>query len=257
MTARPVNETRRWLMALLALQVGLGLFLFGADLARVLPRMLNGSDAPGLTTPTAPGDQTRRYDPARMPAREAPPGARPMPGGGGDMPSRLIARRVTWEGAEVLTLTGAIGPGDAARLIAEEVLEEGLTVYLNSPGGSVSDALALGRWLRERGANTAMGESDICLSACPYVLAGGVERTVEEGAWVGVHQHYFDQNTVLPAFLAVEDIQRGQGEVMAHLIEMGLDPALMQPALLTPPSEIYILTPQELADYRVVTDLPE
>ena len=256
MTARPRNETRRWLMALLGLQVGLGLFLFGADLSRVLPDLLDGSSAPALTTPTAPGDQTRRYDPARVAPRQAPPGSRPLPASG-DMPSRLIAERGTWNGEEVLTLTGAIAPGDAQRLMSEERLDPGLTVYLNSPGGSVADALALGRWLREREADTAMGESDVCLSACPYLLAGGVQRRVADGAWVGVHQHYFDQNTVLPAFLAVEDIQRGQGEVMAHLIAMGIDPALMQPALMTPPSEIYILTAAELTDYGVVTDLPD
>ena len=255
MTARPQNDTRRWLVALLALQIGLGLFLFGADLARTIPALLDGSNAPGLTTPTAPGDQTRRYDPSRIAPREAPPGSRPLPATG-DMPSRLIAQTSTWDGAPVLTLTGTIAPGDADRLMTEETVTEGLTVYLNSPGGSVSDALALGRWLRDRGANTAMGESDVCLSACPYLLAGGVERTVAEGAWVGVHQHYFDQNAVLPAFMAVEDIQRGQGEVMAHLIAMGVDPAMMQPALMTPPSEIYLLTPEELTRYGVVTDLP-
>ena len=91
-----------------------------------------------------------------------------------------------------------------------------------------------------------MTASDICLSACPYILAGGVTRRVEDGAWVGIHQHYFDENTALPAFLAVSDIQRGQGEVMAYLIEMGIDPGLMQPALMTPPDEIYLLLPEEL-----------
>ncbi len=71
--------------------------------------------------------------------------------------------------------------------------------------------------------------------------------------YVGVHQHYFDESTVLPAFLAVEDIQRGQGLVLEYLIEMDIDPRLMRHALVTPPEQIYILTPEELSDYRMVT----
>lgn len=246
------NETRRWLLAILFLQAAFALILFGADLARVLPMALSPSQAPALTEPARPGDQTRRYAPARIAPREAPPGSRPLPATD-QMPSRLLAERTTWNDAPALVLTGQIAPGDAARLAETETLQAPLTVFLNSPGGSVADALAIGRWLREGGADTAMTESDICLSACPYILAAGTARRVEDGAWVGIHQHYFDENTALPAFLAVSDIQRGQGEVMAYLIEMGIDPALMQPALMTPPDEIYLLMPEELERYGLVT----
>ncbi|GGL67363.1 ATP-dependent Clp protease proteolytic subunit [Wenxinia marina] len=253
------GETRKWLYAILGVQVMFALILFGSDLARVLPLALSPSSAPSLTQPARPGDQTRRYSPARISPREAPPGSRPLPATD-TMPTRLLAEFTTWQDAPALVLTGQIAPGDAARLAEELTLEPPLRVFLNSPGGSVADALAIGDWLREAGVDTAMTQSDICLSACPYILAAGTERTVEEGAWVGVHQHYFDENTALPAFLAVSDIQRGQGEVMAYLIEMGVDPGLMQPALMTPPEEIYLLLPEELDRYDLVTtpdDLPE
>jgi hypothetical protein len=78
---------------------------------------------------------------------------------------------------------------------------------------------------------------------------------VSAEAYVGVHQHYFGENTALPAFLAVEDIQRGQGEVMSYLIEMGVDPALMQHALVTPPEAIYVFVVEELADYSLATEV--
>ena len=102
--------------------------------------------------------------------------------------------------------------------------------------------------------NTEMAAGDICMSACPYVLSAGVERRVAEGAFVGVHQHYFEENTALPAFLIVEDIQRGQGEVMTYLAEMGVDPLLMQHALVTPPEAIYVFLRVELVTYRIITE---
>ncbi|MEL6809414.1 MAG: hypothetical protein AAFO97_16700, partial [Pseudomonadota bacterium] len=55
-----------------------------------------------------------------------------------------------------------------------------------------------------------------------------------------------------PAAFAVEDIQRGQGEVMTYLDEMGIDPLLMQHALSTPPDEIYVLLPEELERYGFI-----
>lgn len=248
-----MSTPRRWLVAVLMAEIAIGALLFGGDLARALPRIAWPSSAPQITEPVRPGDQTRRFRPDRLPARERPDGT-PMPDTG-DMPDRLaIDLR---DGA--LFLRGRIAPGDAARFTAALDLAETTpgTAWLDSPGGSVIDALEIGRLLREAAIDTRMSAEAICLSACPYILAGGIERRVAEGAWVGVHQHYFDQNTALPAIFAVEDIQRGQGEVMGYLIEMGVDPALMRHALATPPDEIYMLLPEELERYRLSHAAPD
>ena len=255
--AGPPHPVKRWLTGILVVQVVMALILFGADIARTLPSLFSPSQAPALDAPTRPGDQTRRYT-DRLTPRTPAPGTRPIPSTQ-DMPTRLAFDAGDWQGTPALTLTGGIAPGDAERF-ADWLSTRGdppQTVFLNSPGGSVTDALAIGRTLRGLAATTAMTAADICLSACPYILAGGTTRQVEDGAWVGVHQHFFGQNIALPAFLAVEDIQRGQGEVMAYLIEMGIDPALMQHALVTPPDEIYLLLPDELVRYRLVTGADE
>ncbi|MEJ6398610.1 hypothetical protein [Yoonia sp. 208BN28-4] len=245
----PFWTAARMLKAVLLVQFGFAAVLFGGDMARVLPQLASPSNAPALTEPLRPGDQTRRYDPARVPTREASPNSRPLPATG-DMPSRLLFEATNWDGQRALVVTGAIAGGDADRF-AEYIAtrEDPEIVFLNSPGGSVGDALAIGRQLRAIDAATAMSESDVCLSACPYILAAGITRTIPEGAWVGVHQHFFGENVALPAFLAVEDIQRGQGDVMTYLNDMGIDPLVMQHALITPPDEIYILTQDELVAY--------
>ena len=253
--ARRPRDTARVLRWVLVLQLVFGGVLLGSDMLRVLPQLVFPSTAPQLTQPVGPGDQTRRYRPGEVELREPRPGTRPVPSTT-DMPSRLDFVDTSWNGDPVITLTGQIAPGDGARFaeFMARVDPVPATAFLNSPGGSVTDALSIGRALREAGVATAMTATDICLSACPYILASGTSRTVDPDALVGVHQHFFDANTALPAFLAVETIQRGQGEVMAYLDEMGVDPMLMQPALLTPSDEIYILTPDELRETNLVTD---
>ncbi len=247
--ATPTRGPFRLLKWVLWVQLGFAVVLFSSDIARVLPQMAFPSTAPNITEPLRPGDQTRRFDPARLPQREAQPSTRPLPSTT-DMPSRLLFESVMWDGRPTLTMTGSIQPGDAQRLSAHLLTADTPeVVYLNSPGGSVTDALVIGDRLRALGVQTAMSEADVCLSACPYILASGVDRTIPDGAWVGVHQHFFGENTALPAFLAVEDIQRGQGEVMAYLSRMGIDPLVMQHALVTPPDEIYLLTQAELEAY--------
>lgn len=248
---------RRWITAILVVQVGFALLLMGSDLIRALPGLLAPSRAPGLVDPVAPGDQRRRFDPGDITYRAPPPGTRPVPATQ-DMPSRLDFTAGRQGERAALTLTGTIAPGDGARFADWiDAHEEPAIVFLNSPGGSVLDAIEIGRQLRDMGAATALADTDICLSACPYVLAGGVTRDVAAGAMVGVHQHYFGENIAMPAFLAVEDIQRGQGEVMGYLIEMGIDPAIMQPALLTPPDEIYVLLPAEMERFGLISPPPE
>ncbi|MFV1528290.1 MULTISPECIES: ATP-dependent Clp protease proteolytic subunit [unclassified Phaeobacter] len=248
-------ETWRVLRWVLAAQFGFAAVLLGTDLAKIVPQLAWPSSAPALTAPIGPGDQTRRYTPDQLPDRAPAPGSRPLPDTR-DMPDRLDIATPEWEGEPVLTLTGRIAEGDAARVVAYlDALERLPTeTYLNSPGGSVYDALEIGRALRAREIATVMTASDICLSACPYILAAGVTRHADPDAMIGVHQHYFGQNTVLPAFVAVEQIQRGQGEVMEYLQDMGVDPLIMRHALVTPWDEIYLLTTAERATYRLASE---
>lgn len=239
------NPVGRVLKAVLIFQLGLGTLLFWGDLSNNMRMPGFGPKAPALTQPVRPGDQTRRFNPDR-----APPGGQPFPAN--PLPERLTLTVV--EGGNRILLEGEIIAGDAGRII-KQISELGTApkgVILNSPGGSVRDALELGRYLRRESLSTALRAGDICYSACPYLLAGGENRTIPDDASVGVHQHFFGESTLLPAFIAVENIQRGQGEVMAYLSEMGIDPLVMRHALVTPPDEIYLLLPQELERYGFV-----
>ena len=86
--------------------------------------------------------------------------------------------------------TGTITPG-ISEAFAAEVAKRGdyiKTVVLNSPGGSVTDALAMGRLIREKNFATEVEAGKYCASSCPLVFAGGVERRAGDKAAIGVHQ---------------------------------------------------------------------
>lgn len=238
--------------AIFGLQLGIALVLLSRDFAQIAPSLRWPSFAPAPTVPVSPGDQTRRFNPSKLPARAPRPG-QPIPSTA-DMPARLFFEDRT-DGGTVMI--GQIREGDLTRFLEwidnEQTAPE--KIWLNSPGGSVADALGIGRQLRARGIATAMDPDAVCLSACPYILMGGTARHVSSGAWVGVHQHYYGQNIVQPAFMAVEDIQRSQAEVIGYFDEMGIDPLLMRHSLATPPDEIYILVEDELTTYGIATEI--
>lgn len=202
-----------------------------------------GTAAPGLFAPED-GPGVRPYRPDLRPAEPGAPAMRPMP--------------KALEFAEAdgrISISGQIDVGDADRFAAwlEENRPEAQEVSLDSSGGSVADALAIGRTIRGSGYDTIVDDGSVCLSACPYLLAGGVERRATEGAVVGVHQHYFGKNTVLPAFMAVSDVQRAQASVMDYLGQMGVDLRLMVHALRTAPEDINVLSPQLMDELGLTT----
>ncbi|MBV7410393.1 hypothetical protein [Maritimibacter sp. DP1N21-5] len=243
----PPSAIRKAMTAVIAAQVLIAGLLVVSDISA------GRTGADPLTLPTPGGPSTRPYNPERRPA---------MPGETetGPMAERL---EVSGEGP-TLTLTGQIAPGDAQRIgdalatraNAGQRVER---INLDSTGGSVFDAIEIGETIRASGIATNVGDNAVCLSACPYMLAGGTTRSAASTARVGVHQHYFGENTILPAFMAVEDVQRGQAEVMAYLTRMGIGLGVMEHAMRTPPEQIYLLTPEELVDYAFVTeaDAPE
>ncbi len=158
----------------------------------------------------------------------------------------------------MLNVTGSIDPGSSARFAAEigRVGEYVRQVSLNSPGGSVQDALAIARLIREKELVTHVGEGNICASSCPLILAGGLERIAHAKAAIGVHQMFSGRGSeARNADLEVSGTQTLTAEVTRFLDEMGVDPAIWLHAMETPPQQLYYLTSEELTRYRLATEI--
>lgn len=157
----------------------------------------------------------------------------------------------------VVELTGLIEPGSARRIREKfaTVESEVKTVSLNSPGGSIEDAIAIARMLRERGVATQVADGAICISSCPLLFAGGVTRKAAEGATFGVHQFYAETklSQTDPA-QAMSDAQLTIARIARYLTEMGVEAELWLHALDTPPQSLYHLSRDELVRYALVTE---
>lgn len=165
-----------------------------------------------------------------------------------------LPMRFTLE-AGVLKAAGSIEAGTALRFEAElKALGDNVTtVSLDSPGGSLDDALAMARTIRERGLSTTVADGALCASSCPLVFAGGKKRLAGETAVFGLHQFYVATGTSTAPAQAMADAQMTTARIVRYLAEMGVDPALWLHALDTPPRALYYLSPQELSGYGLVT----
>ncbi len=156
----------------------------------------------------------------------------------------------------ILTAQGSIEPGAATRFAAEiEARGEYVkTVQLDSPGGSVSDALTMSKLIREKKLGTKVATGALCTSSCPIVMAGGVTRAADKGAVVGVHQIFNGSTVKLSADQAMSDAQRTTAEINRHLETMGIKSGIWLHAMETPPDRLYYLTADEMKEFALVTD---
>lgn len=155
----------------------------------------------------------------------------------------------------ILKAEGSIDPGAADRF-TDEIAARGeyvKAVSLNSPGGSVDDALAMSKLIREKGLNTLVATKALCASSCPLILAGGVAREAEKDAIVGVHQVFNAGQNKPSAEQAMSGAQSTTARIARHLDEMGINSGLWINALETPPDRLYYLTPEEMVDFKLTT----
>lgn len=155
----------------------------------------------------------------------------------------------------ILKAEGSIDLGAADRF-TEEITARGeyvKAVSLNSPGGSVEDALAMSRLIREKGLNTKVAARALCASSCPLVFAGGVAREAEEDAIIGVHQVFNAGQDKPSPEQAMSGAQSTTARIARHLDEMGIGSGLWINALETPPDRLYYLTPEEMVDFKLTT----
>jgi hypothetical protein len=135
----------------------------------------------------------------------------------------------------------------------------GATIVLNSEGGSVHGAIALGRAIRKLDMTTTVGRTvDVkgasdprvanvvpradCESMCAFVLLAGARRMVPPEARVRVHQIWLGdrRDDAAAASYSAEDlvlVQRDIGKLAQYTIEMGGSVELLEVSLRIPPWE--------------------
>lgn len=126
-------------------------------------------------------------------------------------------------------------------------------VTFDSGGGNVDAALRLGRAIRSMGLSTVQLRSLECSSACALAFLGGVTRSAEPGS-IGVHRTSFAGDTVIDGHEAAAAVQALTAEIMTYIIEMGVDPRLLQLSLSTGSDDMRYLTGREMQEYAMVND---
>lgn len=173
-----------------------------------------------------------------------------------------LAAPITFKlrGGGRLVASGTITPG-SARAFEQDVAQHGeyiKTVVLNSPGGSVADALAIGRLIRARKFATEVEPGKYCASSCPLAFAGGVERRAGDRAIIGVHQvAAVTTANSRPLRDEMSLAQSISALCQQYMMDMGVKPEVWVHAMETPHDRLFVFKPDELKSLNLVTAPPE
>lgn len=163
----------------------------------------------------------------------------------------IIERLPIENSSPILLLKGDFTQGDSPDLLAKEVATSGAKVItFNSDGGNVVMAMAYGRMIRSLGLSTLQLRSSQCASACALAFVGGATRQAEPGA-IGVHQSSFSPDTEIEGRTAVAAVQALTAQIMTYLLEMDVDPKLLQLSLSVPSDDMRYLTASEMQNFGV------
>jgi hypothetical protein len=219
-----------------------------------------------LSANTPPDAQPAQLTPILPAFDPSSPAGSPGPGVSTPMETLRQPLEIALGSGGELTVTGTIMPGSSAAF-AESVAayaEYIKTVALNSPGGSVTDALEMGRLIREKGFATSVAAGALCASSCPLVFAGGEERLATAASALAVHQIYAatPSDTTLASRLAaagnaMSDAQSMTAEISRYMLEMGVDAEVWLRALETPPDRLSYFSPDDLIRLKLATRLSD
>jgi hypothetical protein len=167
-------------------------------------------------------------------------------------------RGITYE----VYATGESVKGDTEALTqalqSANVTDADILINLNSPGGSVVEALKLGRLIERLKARTSVGQEGgrpgQCLSACVWVFLGGAYRYLPLESKIGVHQFAFDTKSDVQAGVATAASQVIAAEIVEFIRENRANTDFFKFVTAASPNEISFVSADLLRDLRVVTD---
>jgi hypothetical protein len=199
---------------------------------------------------------------------------------------RKLPMKFSWVGCQPNCKGGGLGWVSAVGIVTSDSPRDfdefargrelgGVTIVLDSSGGSVNDSIALGRRWRGLGARTTVGTSILsrnaqgdrasvmpeayCESMCVFLLLSGKTRYVPEAAHVRVHQIWMGDRAddAKAASYTAQDlmiVERDIGRLAKYTFDMGGAGDLLSLSLNVPPWEdLHELSAAELRLTNLVT----
>jgi ATP-dependent protease ClpP protease subunit len=121
---------------------------------------------------------------------------------------------------------------------------------LNSEGGDVEVAIAIGRQLRRFQAQAITFNQGKCYSSCVFILAGAVRRSLSDS--IGIHRPY-SSSTDQRDYQATQVTQRRLAKLVKdYLEEMNVSPSLYDAMVAIPPEKMRLLSQTELERYGLL-----
>jgi hypothetical protein len=93
-----------------------------------------------------------------------------------------------------IVVTGEIERGDGAKFRSEASKYDDVLVLLESPGGSLADAIDIGETIRLKSYSTAVINGSECNSACALIWLAGSPRALSKSGRIGFHAAYADRS---------------------------------------------------------------
>lgn len=154
------------------------------------------------------------------------------------------------DGLLAAKISEEITPGDYEALLTGLRAHPGAfarkIVLLDSLGGSVPEAMRMGRLLRETGFEVLVPSDGLCQGSCIYLLAAGKKRTVK-GA-VALRRPPFANGD---SALAQAASPRPLLSPARYFQEMGVNASLAEAIEQVPEGRIRLLGPTDLSHYRL------
>lgn len=151
----------------------------------------------------------------------------------------------------IIHVRGEIKQGDAARFpkwVTDNIKtgDKIAGVSLDSPGGSVREALLLAHGVKGTEVPTIVGPGETCVSACFVIFAAGKKRFASKKAHIGVHSVVIKgEGENLDAKGGTLDLARTATE------EFSVPPSIVGRMVATPPDKVYWLNRSDLAEMGV------
>lgn len=164
--------------------------------------------------------------------------------------SFAFSAEIDLDATGALTLSGKITGGDADR-IEELVLEDpqrfiAITrIYLDSPGGSVMEATAIGEMLERYKIAAIVNENDYCASACALIYIAAPARIAIGD--VAMHRPYLlaEMHEEASVAFTIERQKTAINTAKKFMEERNVPEHLIEKMINTPSDSAYVLTPQD------------